>query len=487
MNLFEDYHPIKSDDRKRKTLSAKMRKAFIRPQKTSPPHSRMHILIAVAAVLLFIIGLSLFVDKTQAPHSTADLGDDQSTHSDDQNFITSTNPEVTSKHLTFAGESKHWKAVNKVYVRQVWGPEGFKKFEEGVFKLSYKGKLPEKKGKFELDIDGSSKGSHLSGDRMFPKNGVYGNNGVYGSYKDDEITVTVEWNGKKETFKMISQKDAFRKKTIAERPNLSGVRSYKGNRFIGIAGKGNFQLASRVYNWGKLGKAVVFNLGEAGVDKYIPALFSARGQNLEQTLFFLLKGVSSSDDIQIVGTHKGKQKVVLSGIQNERILKERFGSEIAIPAVVKFAEEGVWKLTAYVNGEEFGSATIGVYQKPAIYNTTSSLLKGDTLLTIGGKIKSDWQYNKGLLSLGTKPHMQLEIRTELSKKMPIKNPFPIVIMGVPITEGRPFVQIFSKSDVVEKDGEYMFDTTLPIQKQGKWHLKVFVGDYPMGYVTFFVR
>ncbi|HEX7065041.1 MAG TPA: hypothetical protein VF199_08215 [Bacillales bacterium] len=164
-------------------------------------------------------------------------------------------------------------------------------------------------------------------------------------------------------------------------------------------------------------------------------------------------------------------------------MKNHSGHDFVIPAVIQFEKEGVWTLKAYANKKQIGSVTIGVYEKPSVYKATSFLFKDHTVFTLGGQIRADWQNQNGVLSVKAKPHIQIKLREPVYKK---EEPFPIIIMGIPITKGDPFIQAFSKSEVVEKG--YVVETTLPIKKKGKWRLAIFAGDYPLATnVTFFVR
>lgn len=120
--------------------------------------------------------------------------------------------DVTLERWVVTGSSEHWRAMIDASSYQAFWEDidGKLKYENNYsskYLLVYKGDNPEKVGEVKYEFDrGSDKASglvHLS------KDGIISNysssSGTYIKEKDIVVNVTVQWDGRKETFELKSK------------------------------------------------------------------------------------------------------------------------------------------------------------------------------------------------------------------------------------------------------------------------------------------
>lgn len=117
--------------------------------------------------------------------------------------------DVTLDRWVVAGESEHWRArIESSSYQAFWEDvDGKLKYESNnssKYLLVYKGDNPEKIGEVKYEFDrGSGKASgstYLSKDGII--SGYSSGSGTYIEEKDILVNVTVQWDGKKETFEL---------------------------------------------------------------------------------------------------------------------------------------------------------------------------------------------------------------------------------------------------------------------------------------------
>lgn len=429
------------------------------------------ILIAVVVVLLFIIGTFIFKDHSKTDvHTTVPHKQPHEHKTVKKNHV----PDVVAEHITFIGQSEHWKATNKVYVRHQLNKDPF---EDGIARLSYR-KGPEKLKNFSYKMKSPDRKTSGSGAEPITRadQDIFISNDVFATSKGENIKVVVKWNGKNESFQMTSEPKAYHKSKSANAIKLSNVVLSKNLQSIGMVGSNSFQV---IANWAGLN---IFDDEEK-----FPAYLPADGESLSQTMFFLLPKVSSTDRIKIVGDREGKKTTLFTSSDQTPLITGRFKGKTENPAVITFREEGSWKLIAYVNDQRVGKVTIAVYRKPIFPDESYWQVKGNTLTSMLTNITANWSEDNDLLFLKRHPHMKIQVKKRPAKNVPNPHPFPILVIGVPFSGQQPFIQAVSESKVKKKGDKYIFNTALPIKESGKWDLRIIVGSYSMGHVTFSVR
>ncbi|MFC0414673.1 hypothetical protein ACFFHH_04275 [Cytobacillus solani] len=114
----------------------------------------------------------------------------------------------------YSGESEHWKAKFKfsgkgVFFERGNGKIGYESESEEVFQMEYKGELIEIQGKtLSYNYKTTAGGGSGNIDEMSQK--IVGNSSGAGNgammREDEKVEVTVEWDGKKETFFLQTEK-----------------------------------------------------------------------------------------------------------------------------------------------------------------------------------------------------------------------------------------------------------------------------------------
>lgn len=454
-----------------------------RSVKKRPSRLFMQLSVVAAAVVLFIVILGFFSGSSQSSnHSGVFKGQSPKA----SNSASAQPPGVIVKKITFTGESKHWEAINKVYIRNYhFNPKGKfigHSFKVGAFKLAYKGKLPRKhKGKFSYSVKGSE---GTTEHRDFPENGVITNKTVYGEFKKDQIKVTVKWDGKKETFKMTSQPKTFQKKSFVGVPQLSKVKGLgKKHPFMGITDSGAFQMAAN--GWGEQDLFMEPN-------KKVAAYLVTKGKNFSQTVFLLFPDLLPADDIKIVGEHDGRAETLYKNSEgNGPILSNRISGKDEIPAVLQFGTEGLWRLTAYVNKKKVGQVRVFVFQDPAFSGDSeyrqAIKIHGRTLNAMFAKFTANWSRKNGQRFLRPDLPMRINLKKFILNGKPLPHLFPIFVVGTPLLGGDPFIQAINQADVAKQNNGYQLDTTLPIRSAGKWELSVYEGETFSGGITFYTH
>ncbi|HET7580074.1 MAG TPA: hypothetical protein VFK33_12410 [Bacillales bacterium] len=498
MNLFENYKPIKPNDNKKSDLSKKITKSIKASSKRRSSSFKTQLAVVAAAVLLFVMALNYFSNHNPKTGNTS-VSNPQSSNTNHTNQPA----QGVVKHITYEGESKHWKAVNKVFIRKyAFDPKGKyvgKTFKVGAFRLAYKGTPPKQnKGKISFNVKGN--GSTSGKGVRFPKNGVLLSNGhVYGETEQSVIRVTVNWKGRHETFKMTSQPKAFQKKTLTNVPSLSKVKKMgRDNPFLGETISKPFQIASG--GWGKLDYFF-------GQNHRVPAYLSTEGKNAAQTVFLLFPDLKPTDKVIVVGTHKGEQRTLFSGIKqgadcpylvdrihgNCKALVHQIKGKDFVPAVLELGHPGFWNLTAYVNKKKMGEVKIYAYQKPTLpdgseTHPSAGKMQGITIKKMYATFTAQWTKKNGRKYLFSGAPMEIKVTPLKINKKPLAHPFPIFVVGTPLSgDGKPFIQAFERSDVKKKGGRYFLKTNLPVRGSGKWKVTVYEGEAAISGVNFYVR
>lgn len=109
----------------------------------------------------------------------------------------------------YSGESEHWRATHKfngkgVFFKKENGVTGYESESEEFFNMEYKGDFADIKGKplsYSFETNSGSGGRSLEEMDMKSFSNHSGpNRGAAMMQEDETVKVTVEWDGKKETF-----------------------------------------------------------------------------------------------------------------------------------------------------------------------------------------------------------------------------------------------------------------------------------------------
>jgi hypothetical protein len=284
---------------------------------------------------------------------------------------------------------------------------------------------------------------------------------------------------------MKSESTRFTKKSYKAAPDLSPVRAMADSPLTGIAGEGKLKIVSPT-NFTAYRHLRAKLLGGSSADLSAPALLSAEGKHLSQTLFFVVSGVSADDEIKLTGIHKGKTETFYHSDKSPVIL-DRFGGDVIIPAVVHFPSEGVWKINAFANGDPIGHVDMSVYRSQ-IKNVYAGSIIDQGVLHMGLSTLTANGFRKhGAPTLPVEPEVTFQVQILSDSGMKTKHPLPIVISGVQAESEESFILKFSKSEVTVKDDKYVINDMLPMQTSGKWELKIYEGPYEIGKTILTVR
>lgn len=467
--IADDYQPIEANLKKKRQLARRIAKQA--GGKTTIPKAKSA--IAAVAILLFIAGLGL-LSRPHVPTKTGNHDLHQTKAANQTSKLKKY--DVVEKHLTFKGESKHWKAINKVFARNyLFDPEGHfvgNRFTDGYFQLVYKGDPSrEKNMNFRLNISGPSRG--LSLNENFPNHGEVQNGIVYGSNSSDKIKIIVKWGTHQENLVLKSQPKDYSKQSFSKVPKLSMASSLNPKvGLIGTAGSNAFRIESEI-----LANHEFSNVR-------IPAYLSVDGYAKSQAVSFKFNRSLASKAIRIVGEHDELKKLLFQTRSHTPAIKT--GGEIRYPAVVSFGKTGVWKLVAYANQHQIGKPIyLYAYHELQPSGNTQLRMINQTAKSYETSLKGKWDNKNGSLSIASGSSLNIRVQKlnyTFENKM-----LPIVVYGIPLSGGAPFVKVYRKPDVQTKGEQFIVKKSLPLNKPGKWKMYITDNQLPAGLLTFTVK
>lgn len=462
-DIFNNYQPIKGDNRKKEKLYKQMLEHQNRTKVSLLLQKPIFQLVYVAiAILLFYISLPLFISNESTPGDETD---------NNKPYM-----KIMKRHDVYVGEGKTWKAAYTIDSIEAWINKEKKEYDswnQSNGELTFLGTNPGEVKEIKYSLgNGSGTVSFEDFNGTYRLGGSASNGAVS---KAEKMELIIEWDGKKEVItleqnkELSSSKEMNRSKAVSEVTTFGkSEQPYSSGLPFQVAGKGSFQVGTS--DWEPL---------MSNMDKIEPSLLL---RNQSQNVLLMFKDLTNiSKELTIRGVHESGETQTLYQTPSITNAAESFEAyNFVIPTTLSFKKPGIWELTAFEGDQEIGTVFLDVQMSTSEIESIPTWSEGTSVLRT---------YRFGINSLLEQQDVFATLYTGENNTQKVMWYFyttearEVFIQGLHESGNYSFSKLIDSIALGESENEHQAVTSMSFEKEGLWILSVYSNKEFLGKIA----